>query len=347
VQVEGLMTPYKMGKTVPWEIERPDGTKAKYEVEVEYYSGEPHRVTSRTMEPPLESSAEVIEIYGPIEKGKRTPTVPRKDWEKHGFTDDVLHEIETMVLENPPLPPEPEYEPDEYLESQGRLKHDVEFATIPGGRKIRWKMGDLVSVKTRRNQDGSVDVELSKGQNKTVLQFDKPDEVEQSIEMVEGMLKPMREMRFLAGLKEPEGRRSRENTPESAILRDWLQKAVGKSKLMEETSQASGDVIPPGFTFPDPLAFYAYAIQKLPLTIKRSVDRMTPEGQRAMEVVLEEMRKLRPAVDRLVEVFATAADLIDKYDGGSIEGREVARVFRYLMDAGRFVQGGAEIAESI
>lgn len=146
----------------------------------------------------------------------------------------------------------------------------------------------------------------------------------------------------------PDNKEERMDAPDKKVMQEWRRMATGPIKNLVETSETGGmDIVPPGFTFPDPLAFYGYTVQKLPITIRRSIDRMTPEGQNAMGAVLAELIRLRPMTDQLVSVFATMTDCIDKYDGGSIEGREVARVFRYLMDAARFTQGGAEIAETL
>lgn len=138
------------------------------------------------------------------------------------------------------------------------------------------------------------------------------------------------------------------SSSEKDVMKEWRRMALGKGGITEATSEMGGiDIVPPGFTFPDPLAFYGYAINKLPLTIRRSIDRMPQEGQKAMVELIDKLGGLKEATVQLVEIFGGMTDAIDKYDSGSIEGREVARVFRYLMDASRFAQGGAEIAETL
>lgn len=348
-----------------WKVYDPE-LKKERKIDVDFkLHGEFHPGTR--IEPPEAPEVEIVKVYD--EKGKE---IPESLWEKIGFTAAEQEEFKEEVLtrgweewerrEGGLL--EGEKDPhcawiEKFLEGIGLQNVTCEVEKLQGERYRYWVSGvseaepvggvDLLFVrgvegleKHFREEGGDVlvDGEMEREGERVDWKFVVDVSWRRPTDM------DMEELKFLAGL--PTRKEKRMEAPSKGdreVLREWRKLALGRGTLTEETSELSGDVVPPGFTFPDPLAFYGYAAQKLPLTLQRSVERMTPEGKRTVEEALEELRGMREVVDRLVELFDEMVSAIDTYDAGSIEGREVARVFRYLKDAARFVQGGVEVAE--
>lgn len=237
---------------------------------------------------------------------------------------------------------------DDYEESQKLGK----WARLKGGFGD-WPAGTEVTIThDRRNSDGSRDVGVKgPGGKSDQLSLDPGEDLGRYVEMLEmrkiGM--SMNEMRGLAGLSsKQEGSNIKVTDADRAVQKDWRRMAVNPSKNLVETSETTGGaIVTANFVFPDLGSLLGYTQKKLPVTLMRSIDRMTSEGQNTMALMLNELQKLKPATDQLVEIFGGLVEGIDKFDAGSIEGREVARVFRFLADAARFTQGGAELTEQL
>jgi hypothetical protein len=280
-----------------------------------------------------------VQIVGIARASDPSRQIPKDMWHMFGIDDNELDVMQDAIAYD-------------VLDTPYRHEGMSRWGRLKGGYG-EWEAGTEVEVvDVKRNSDGSKDVLIKGPDGKTVpIKLDQGEEFEKFIDILEKrtMADMTEEMRALAGLPVRQAPTTLITTEaDRAVQKDWRRMAVNPSKNLVETSETTGGaIVPASFVFPDLGALLGYTQQKLPTTLLRCIDRMTPEGQNAMAVMLNELQKLRPAADHLVEVFAGIADGIDKFDGGSIEGREVARVFRYMMDAARFTQGGAELTEQL
>ena len=323
------------------------------ETEFDVYYSTTSGATKATRDDP--GSGAEVEIDR-IELSSSGKEIPKADWYKFGLTPEVLDSIYDAAREDSEGGgdvSEPDWDSmpgghDDYDESM-----DVEkWARLKAGMGD-WPAGTEVTIThDRRNSDGSRDVGVKgPGGKSDQLSLDAGEKLDKYVEMLEmrkiGM--SMNEMRGLAGLSsKQEGSNIKVTDADRAVQKDWRRMAVNPSKNLVETSETTGGaIVTANFVFPDLGSLLGYTQKKLPVTLMRSIDRMTSEGQNTMALMLNELQKLKPATDQLVEIFAGLVDGIDKFDAGSIEGREVARVFRFLADAARFTQGGAELTEQL
>lgn len=286
--------------------------------------------------------------------------IPKSEWVKRGFTPAEMEKVESDMFDAIDAKEQADYDPTNHDHAYDAWKDDGRpmrenqgrWARLKGGMG-NWPAGSEVTITREiRNSDGSREVLIKGPDGKSdQLHLDQGEDLSRFVEMLEmrkiGM--SMNEMRGLAGLPvKPEGSNITVTDGDRNVQRDWRRMATNPSKNLVETSETSGGaIVPAGFVFPDMGSLLGYTQKKLPVSLLRSVDRMTTEGQNTMALMLNELQKLKPATDQLVEIFAGICEGIDKFDAGSIEGREVARVFRFLADASRFVQGGAELTEQL
>lgn len=325
------------GPWVNYTIKRPGQEDQYYEVSFTYETGE---------------GGPEIEITRIARADDPEIEIPSSEWEALGFTTQEMRKLQDVLAHAAAEDWRAGYD-----DSRSDHKRDFDeavgrWARLKGGMG-NWPAGSEVTITREiRNSDGSREVLIKGPDGKSdQLHLDQGEDLSRFVEMLEmrkiGM--SMNEMRGLAGLPvKPEGSNIKVTDADRAVLKDWRRMATNPSKNLTETSETGGGaIVPAGFVFPDMGSLLGYTQKKLPVSLLRSVDRMTTEGQNTMALMLNELQKLKPATDQLVEIFAGICEGIDKFDAGSIEGREVARVFRFLADASRFVQGGAELTEQL
>ena len=327
-------------ESMPYRINNPGHPAHDLEYVI-WYDMEP----AATGDQPIDSSGSKPVIQYITRAGSPEKRLPDDHWERFGFTADELDAVLDAISNA---------EHQDFVRHGGREESQgaERWARLKGGMG-NWPAGSEVTITREiRNSDGSREVLIKGPDGKSdQLHLDQGEDLSRFVEMLEmrkiGM--SMNEMRGLAGLPvKPEGSNITVTDADRAVLKDWRRMATNPSKNLMETSETSGGaIVPAGFVFPDMGSLLGYTQKKLPVSLLRSVDRMTTEGQNTMALMLNELQKLKPATDQLVEIFAGICEGIDKFDAGSIEGREVARVFRFLADASRFVQGGAELTEQL